>query len=79
MKLSNAQWVQIHTDGGKESGGASAALTIMVWSGIPDKPKREYINIRAEFIADPITPFHAEALTLLCALQDFSKGLRTVA
>ena len=37
--LSETQWVQIHTDGGKERDGASASLTILIWSGIPHAPQ----------------------------------------
>ena len=75
-RLAQAQWIQIHTDGGKEAAGASASLTIMIWTGIPEKPVREYLCVRAEFLTSFVTPFHAEALALLSALRVFYNGVK---
>ena len=71
-----AQWVQIHSDGGNEASGSSASSTIIIWSDTPQGPIRKLVSVRAEYVAESATPFYCECLGLLAGLQDLNEYTR---
>ena len=69
-----SSWIQIHTDGGVEGQGASAAATITVWFPGKQDNQRTIVCARAILLEPDVTPFYAEACALLEALREF-RGL----
>ena len=55
---------QLHSDGGVDEQGASAACTITVWSQTPDGPQGILLALQAKMISDDLTVFFTEALAL---------------
>ena len=67
--ISTTKWIQIHTDGGVDDSGASAAFTVTVWFPNGDSVSRQIVSVSADLLEPGVTPLFAEACALLSALR----------
>ena len=52
-QMSRAKWVQLHSDGGRESDSASAAMTILIWNDTESRT-RTLVSV----LKETVTPFY---------------------